>query len=290
MTAFSVEVDLSFTEQALVYLSSPSSAKLEKILEHPAAKGVHSHAARFGNTEKGLAGFWEERLEAVTPDAVERARANVGYMAENTGGFREAFDELMGYVPKDLELRCRLYAVVGYDVGIVSDGDAYLNLAHSVYADQRELAYFAMHELHHVAYTHYQPIYSFSDLKTTMDLRRVVMYSTHLEGLAVYAPYEKRRREDGLNHVDYRLYRDRSMRSRVIEEYFSIWDDLRSRPERSFREDDFELIERLSGERLWYVAGFNMAKTIDERLGRETLTETIKSGPSSFFEAYEFAR
>jgi hypothetical protein len=73
-------------------------------------------------------------------------------------------------------------------------------------------------------------------------------------------------------------------------EYFTIWDDLRSMPERSFREDDFALIERLSGERLWYVAGFHMAKTIDERLGRERLNETIRSGPSSFFEAYESAR
>ena len=289
MTAFSVEVDLSFIEQALGYLSSPSSTRLDKILRHPAAKGVHSHAVRFCNTEKGLAGFWEERLEGVTPDAVDMARANVGYMEENTVDFREAFDELMGYVPQDLELRCRLYAVVGYDIGIVSDGDAYLNLAHSVYQDQRELVYFAMHELHHVAYTHYQPIYSFSDLKTTMDLRRVVMYSTHLEGLAVHAAYEKRRREDGLNHVDYRIYGDPGKRSRVIEEYFNIWDDLRSRPERSFREDDFDIIERLSGERLWYVAGLHMALTVDERLGRERLTETIKSGPSSFFDAYESA-
>ena len=290
MTAFMVEVDLSFIEQALGYLSSPSSTRLEKILRHPAAKGVHAHAARFGNTEKGLAGFWEERLEAVTSDAVERAQANVGYMAENTEEFREAFDELMGYVPKDLDLRCHLYVVVGYDIGIVSDGDAYLNLAHNVYQDQRELVYFAMHELHHVAYTHYQPIYSFSDLKTTMDLRHAVMYSTHLEGLAVYAPYERRRREDGLNHVDYRLYGDRKERDKIIEEYFNIWDDLRNIPERSFRENDFGLIERLSGERLWYVAGLHMAKTIDERLGRETLTETMKSGPGSFFEAYESAR
>jgi hypothetical protein len=290
MTAFSVKVDLSFIEQALGYLSSPSSARLQKTLRHPAAKGVHSHAARFGNTEKGLAGFWEERLAAVTPDAVDRARANEVYMSENSGGFRAAFDELVGYVPRDLELRCHLYAVVGYDMGIVSDGDAYLNLGHSVYADQRELVYFAMHELHHVAYSHYQPIYSFSDFKTTMDLRRAVMYSTHLEGLAVYAPYERRRREDGLNHVDYRLHGDRKERDRIMGEYFTIWDDLRSMPERSFREDDFALIERLSGERLWYVAGFHMAKTIDERLGRERLNETIRSGPSSFFEAYESAR
>jgi len=77
-----------------------------------------------------------------------------------------------------------------------------------------------------------------------------MMKSTHLEGLAVYAAHEKRRREDGLNHVDYRLYGDRGKRSRIIDEYFDIWDDLRSRPVRSFREDDFGLIERLSGERL----------------------------------------
>ena len=172
MTDFSVKVDLSFIEQSLEYIDSPSSATLEEALGHPAAKGVHLHALRFGNTEKDLAGFWEERLRGFDPDAVERTRSNVGYMLDNAGEFTLAFDELTGYFPKDLELRCRLYGVVGYDIGIVSDGDAYLNLGHSVYDDQRELVYFAMHELHHVAYTHYQPMYSFSDLKTTMDLRR----------------------------------------------------------------------------------------------------------------------
>jgi len=117
MKAFSVEVDLSSIEQALAYLSSPSSARLDNILRHPASKGVHAHAARFGNTGEDLAGFWEERLRGITPDAV--ARANVGYMADNAAGFREDFDEVTRYVPQDLELR-RLYAVVGY-VGSVSD-------------------------------------------------------------------------------------------------------------------------------------------------------------------------
>ena len=283
----SVQVDVSFTEQALDHLSSPSSAKLQRILGHPAAEGVHAHAAMFGNTDRDLAGFWEERLAGVRPDAAERARANVDYMEGNAGAFTEAFNELEEYMPHGLEIGCRLYAVVGYDVGVVSEGDAYLNLAHPVYADQRELVYFAMHELHHVSYTRLQPIYSFSGLRTTVDLLGAAMYSTHLEGLAVYAAYGKRFREAGLNHLDYRLYGDKRERDRIVEEYFGILDELRCEPVRSLREDDFGLIERLSGERLWYVAGLHMAKTIDERLGRERLNETMRRGPGSFFEAYE---
>lgn len=286
---FSVQVDTSFIERALGYISSPSPTRLEEVLMHPAAEGVHSHATRFGNTEKELAEFWEERLAAVTPDTAERARANVGYMAGNAEAFREAFNELTEYLPWGLELRCHLYAVVGYDIGIVSDGDAYLNLAHRVYADQRELVYFSMHELHHVAYTHYQPIYSLGGLRTTVDLRQAVMYSTHMEGLAVYAAYAKRRREGGLNHLDYWLYEDKSKRERLIDEYFRIWDELRCEPLRSLREDDYGLLERLSGERLWYVTGLHMAETVDERLGRERLNETIAAGPASFYGAYESA-
>jgi len=283
----SVQVDLSFTKQALRYLSSPSSTKLQRIMGHPAAKGVHMHAARFGNTDRDLAGFWEERLARVEPDAAERTRANMEYMDGNAGAFTDAFDELDEYLPHGLEIGCRLYAVVGYDVGVVSEGDAYLNLAHPLYVDQRELVYFAMHELHHVAYTHLQPIYSFSGLRTTEDLLGAVMYSTHLEGLAVYATYGRRRREAGLNHLDYRLYENKGKRYRVIEEYFNILDELRCEAMRNLRDDDFGLIERLSSERLWYVAGLHMAKTIDERLGREKLNETMRQGPASFFEAYE---
>jgi hypothetical protein len=283
----SVQVDVSFTEQALRYLSSPSPTRLKRILGHPAAKGVHIHAARFGNTNRSLVGFWEERLARIEQNAAERARANVEDMNGNAEAFTDAFDELDEYLPHGLKIGCRLYAVVGYDVGVVSEGDAYLNLAHSVYADKRELVYFAMHELHHVAFTRLHPIYSFSGLSTTVDLRSAVMYSTHLEGLAVYSAYGRRRREGGLNHLDYRIYRNQGERDRVIEEYFKILDELRCEPMRSLREDDFELIERLSGERLWYVAGLHMAKTIDERLGREKLNETMRRGPVSFFEAYE---
>ena len=39
-------------------------------------------------------------------------------------------------------------------------------------------------------------------------------------------------------------------------------------------------------KRLWYIAGAHMAQAIDEHFGRESLVETVREGPRSFFERY----
>ncbi len=287
MAVLSVDLDLSFIEPALEYVSSPSRTMLDTIVAHPAAKGVHSHALRNGNTEKRLADFWEERLAKITPDTVNRARSSLDYIEENPGEFGEAFNELTKYIPPDLDIECKLYGELGYDIGIASDGDAYLNLGHSQFVDKRELIYFAMHELHHVAYLHYQPMFFLSGLETLEDLKHVVMYCTHVEGLAVFAPYDKRKREEKFNHTDYRLYNEPDKLRWILDDYHAIWDKLNNQAARRVTEEDFGIIERLSGERLWYVTGLHMAKTIDERLGRDALTRTMEDGPESFFRLYD---
>ena len=286
-----VEIDATFVEYALDYLRNRSEARLGKIFDHEAAKGAHSHAERFGNTDDTLEGFWRKILVHESKhkaDHLKGIRSNLDFIKSNELIFQRAFNETATYLPAVLRLRTKLYLIIGYDIGIVSEGNAYLNVGHPHFGDDgRELLYFSMHEVHHVGYTRHNPIYSLESLRTTSDLISAIEYSTHLEGLAVYSSYERRTIEEGLGHVDYWILNDARERKRVTGEFFGALEGLEEWPDRPLEEADFEVLEQMGGgNRLWHVAGAHMAQEIDEGLGREALTQTVIDGPDSFFEAY----
>ena len=286
-----VEIDATFVEYALDHLRNRSEARLGEIFDHEAARGVHSHAERFGNTDDTLEGFWRKTLAHESKhkaDHLKRIRSNLDFIKSNELIFLRAFDETATYLPADLRIRAKLYLIIGYDIGIVSEGDAYLNVGHSHFDDdRRELLYFSMHEIHHVGYTRHHPIYSLDSIRTSGDLIRAIKYSTHLEGLAVYSSYERRTIEEGLGHVDYWILNDVRERKRVVGEFFGVLGGLEEGPDRLLEESDYKDLEQMSGgNRLWYVSGAHMAQEIDEGLGREALTQTVVDGPDSFFEAY----
>ena len=292
MAEIKVEIDTAFIRGALEYMDRPSEGKLARLMGLKATRGVHAHAMRFGNTDESREGFWKAILTQEVrrgAEHFERMRRNIDFIASRGAEFEQAFDEVGAYLPGDLSLKCRLHLILGYDIGIVSEGDAYLNVGHAHFgSDRRELLYFAMHEVHHAGYTRYHPIYSLAGLRTPSDLRGAVLYSTHLEGTAVYSSYERRAREGGLGHVDYRILNDPRERKRVTREFFRIMGEMGDTTIRPLEEAEFDVLERMSGgDRLWYVTGAHMAQEIDESLGRKALNRTIVDGPGSFFDAYK---
>ena len=173
-----VEIAATFVEYALDYLWSQSEADLGKIFDHEAAKGVHSHAERFGNTDDTLEGFWRKTLAHESKhkaDHLKRIRSNLDFIKSNELIFQRSFKETATYLPGDIRLKARLYLTIGYDIGIVSEGDAYLNVGHPHFGeDRRELLYFSLHEAHNVGYTRLHPIYSLESLRTTSELTRAI--------------------------------------------------------------------------------------------------------------------
>ncbi|MFX1254003.1 MAG: hypothetical protein ACFFCZ_20490, partial [Promethearchaeota archaeon] len=171
MLRFNVEIDSSFITQILNYFESPSKTNLANIINHEAAKGVYTHAFRFNNTDLSLQDFWENILlrEAKKGKTYHnQILACLQYIESSIDDFKDIISELTSYFPMDLHIDCKLYLMVGYDIGIVSEGNAYLNIGFPLFHEhKRELLYFVMHELHHVGYTYYHPLYSFEDLKTT---------------------------------------------------------------------------------------------------------------------------
>lgn len=145
-----------------------------------------------------------------------------------------------------------------------------------------------MHELHHVGYTHYNPIFSLDELETNRGLLRIIKYSTHLEGIATYAPLEIRKREEGLTHRDYIILKDPKKRMNAITEFFQILKGLEKQEEQELQDKHYDILNKMSDlNRLWYISGAYMAQVIDESLGRKALTKTIIEGPNAFFKAYD---
>lgn len=286
----SVKIDTSFIVPLLHYLSKPSKDVLIEITSHDAAIKTHSHALRFRNTTKSIGHFWKGILKQLSEDdtLIDSVKSNLTYIYNETDIFNELLTDLWKYFPDGTYLRSVLYTILGYDIGIVSEGYALINLGHhDFHRDPREILYMAMHELHHVVFTAYNPIFDLSQIHRTDQLFDVVKYCTHMEGLAVYSILEQRKAANALNNRDYKLLLDDRATTKRVSEYFDILTDLEIRADSPLREEDWRILDRMSDrDRLWYVAGAHMAQMIEKNLGRETLIETMRLGPDDFFKTY----
>jgi len=292
---FSGAFDSGFIELIMKYEKEPSEILVAELIDHDAAIGVYEHAIRFNNTTQDPIPFWKSILDDVFKNGLrvrERIESSLQYLKKNDKHLIELLNEVAEFLPTDINVDFKIHGIVGYDIGIVSKGNAFLNLAAKHYEkDRRELLYFAMHESHHVGYTHYNPIYSFSTLNTTGDLLDIVRYSTHLEGLATYVPLQRRRKDNGLEHQDYATLVNPERVAERCSSYWTLLEQIENEEERRIEDKDDETIERMSGrnERLWYIAGAEMCRKIDEKIGRDRLRDTVKKGPLDFFRAYEEA-
>lgn len=293
--SLSVKIDTSFVIPLLKYLGDSNEGDIYAITDHPAANRTYAHAKQFNNTNRStVQEFWRDLVDPLKKDykkVVARVKSALKYIYNETNAFDVIIKDLWNYIPAGTKLRCDLYAILGYDIGIVSEGHALINLAHPLFEkDPREILYMSMHELHHVVYTSFNPIYDLKTIITVENLVDIIKYSTHLEGLAVYAAYDARKRANALGHQDYQILEDKGKRLSRVSEFFNILTKLEFDQMRSVHDKDWDIIGLMSGsKRLWYIAGAHMAETIDRNLGRATLNATIRHGPDEFFKSYHDA-
>jgi hypothetical protein len=291
--SLTVRIDTSFIVPLFQYLSKPSKELLFEITKHDAAMKTYAHARRFGNTSKNIESFWKDIMQNLSrkKNLVEVVKNSLTFLYNETDTFNDLLTDLSNYFPNGTKLRCNLYTILGYDIGVVSEGNALINLAHpDFHKNPNEILFMSMHELHHVVYTAYNPIFDISQINRTDQLCNVVKYCTHLEGLAVYSTLEQRKSASELDNRDYQLFLDDRARKKRVSIFFDILTDLEIRNDSPLQEDDRKILNRMSDrDRLWYVAGAHMAQIIDKNLGRETLVETIRHGPDAFFKTYHDA-
>ncbi|MHA1199222.1 MAG: DUF5700 domain-containing putative Zn-dependent protease [Candidatus Heimdallarchaeaceae archaeon] len=288
-----VKIDSSFVDISLQYFTNPSEELLAKICEHIVAKKVLSNAQISDSNLHDIEEFWRKIIEREREKGEEHfsaIRSCLAYIDENEDALFEHLEELRKYLPDDFVFDCTLYLEVGYDIGIVADGDALLNVGHPIFhKNKRELIYFALHELHHVGYTHYNALdISFAAIQTRADLVEIIEKLTHLEGTATYAIKEIREKESQISFFDYEVLFDVEKLTESNKQYFELYDKYRYSKNLMIEESDLDVFEIMSGKekRLWYVTGAHIAEGIDRMLGRGELNQTIVNGPNTFFEKF----
>jgi hypothetical protein len=286
----SVKIDTSFIVPLLKHLSKPSKASLIEITKHEAGKKTYSHALRTRNTNKSISSFWKSIMSqlAKRKNLIEYVKQSLTFIHNETDTFDKLLKELWKEFPEGTHLRSVLYTNLGYDIGIVSEGCALINIGHEVYhKTPQEILFMSMHELHHVVYTAYNSFFDLTQVHRFDQLSDVVKFCTHMEGLAVYSTLELRRAAHVLNNQDYKLFLNPKARKKRVSDYFDILTKLEVRGDAPLQEEDWNILERMSNRhRLWYVAGAHMAQIIEEKLGHNTLIETIRMGPDYFFKLY----
>ena len=70
------------------------------------------------------------------------------------------------------------------------------------------------------------------------------------------------------------------------KEFFDIYEHFSKKPEAIVTEEDWKLISELSGKRLWYRVGAEIAHDIDSVYGRDYLVNLIRKDPGIFIEEY----
>lgn len=288
--------DASFAQLSLQYLGSGDAKVLDQLAKSAPAAHILSHARNF-DYEVPKTSTAELVAHLLTPRAEHQKQADtcgesleffMGPMLEDP----HWVNDTLRYLPDDFQFHGSLFLTFGYDIGVAFPPAASLNCGHSHFAGHtRELEYYAIHELHHLGFMSYQPPPHLGDIKSCGDLLQLVQYSTQLEGMAVWAVYERRRAENALNDDDdYVALQDAARMRRDEELYIQDLNYLRTRAAEPADSAAWAVVERMSsGERLWYRVGARMAQRIEQASGRAALVALIKSSPASFLQAYQRA-
>lgn len=284
--------DASFAKLTLHYLQTRDANDLKRLEESPATAHLLDHARNFDyDVPKDSApSLVAHLMSKANPERTANCRDALAYFTDRMLPDPHWVDDTLRYLPEDFRFEGSLFLVFGYDIGVAYGHNASLNCAHPHFtAHPDELKYYAIHELHHVGFMSYHPPPRLTDIKTCRDLLRLVQYSTQLEGMAVYAAYDPRKRARALNDDEDYVALQNEARMRSEERlYFEDLHYLEQRGDEPADDTAWAVITRMSsGERLWYRVGARMAQRVEEESGRPALIALIPQGPQAFLAAYE---
>jgi len=155
-----------------------------------------------------------------------------------------------------------------------------------IYGENSDKENLFIHELFHRCQRACKTISDYDETKSP-DLDQIYLF-LWVEGTATYVGYNALYEFPSIDPLlmkDYNLLKDSisiiQLRQKLNDLYLSIANN---------SIDKSELQEKMIQigvmERAFYIVGFSMALTIDEKLGREALKETLLHGPDYFIQKY----
>jgi len=288
--------DFKFVELAINFLESGDTEILREISELAATDTIYNHARFYNydvptNSKLELVTYLltpSDKYKEVLPQVVD----NLIYAKENVTKHSLVEKVVMQYFPKEFLPSGSIYFTFGYDIGICFNINCTLNLAHPFMLDSiGNIKYYAIHEMHHAGFTELRggcmPSLAISTYK---EMTHLVENLTHLEAMGTYAPLRLREKENAMNSdIDYIVLQDKALVDDFTKKYFDIYNYFKDHPDYTLTDEDWSKLNILSGgggERLWYVVGAQMARIIDQQLGRDALTSLISQPSENFIATY----
>ena len=136
------------------------------------------------------------------------------------------------------------------------------------------------HEIFHIGYFDLQPFQT--DMWSDYYPTNVILYTLQNDGMAVYTQYLLSSVYSYRTDIELMFLRFKPAVKIMVNRVNELIGEIDTL-------DEEELMQKVyfsSKRRALYIAGAYMAKTIDERLGRDSLIETVRQGPSSFISTY----
>jgi hypothetical protein len=227
---------------------------------------------------------WMQDLKAI-PDN-ERAKNLQLIASQSTIRKEKEFNEraipyICSFLPKDCP---KITTTFYFTTAIMASGFQMGNsiVIYGANADKDNLF---IHELFHRGFDQYSHIRSYSSHQDSLISQ--IYNDLQNEGMATYVGYKALKefphcRTDMLKD-DYKMFEN-------IEDVKSLLNTMNYLLKKAFILSEKELKGSIwqvgSTDRAYYVVGCFMSKTIEERLGRQALIETIISGPKSYLQKY----
>jgi len=285
--------DFTLAELSTKYIATNDIFVLSEIAGSEGIKLLYNHASWSGNNAEKLP------LKEFAKKIIDRNN-NVNNINAILGNIQYAKDSVassdypqqvcLNYLPKGFSFSSRLCYTVGYDLGITYLNNSSVNISHKHYLDNcSEIKYYSIHELHHAGFNTLKKNRMPSlNISTYGEMSKLIAYLTHLEGMAVYAAYDERKKNNSLNDdPDYIALQDTLLMKKLINRYFEIYNHFMVDTIDTLTENDWSMFRELSsGDRLWYRVGSGMAEIIDKKTGREKLTSLISEPSENFINTY----
>lgn len=233
---------------------------------------------------------WEEELAAPS-GLTERERRNhpalvmARTLMEETKTFREkAIPHICSFLPRNnLDVNTNVYfTAFAYPQAFSIRNETVMDVTNPYYeGDPSNIMNSLVHEVFHTGYNNNR--YRQSEVwLESFELNDLLMF-LHNEGMATYVGYSAQDFFPSTCEADYEMLDSpktvRTLRGKINE----LLEDAQSMAPEKIRKQAWK-----AGvdERGYYIVGGHMARTIDERLGRDALAETVEKGPSEFVHVY----
>lgn len=285
--------DFTLADLTIKYIKTGDSSVLSDIIKTEGLKLLFNHANWSGNNSEKLS--MKDFAKAIIDrdnkyKNVNSILRNLKYAKDSIAAIDYSQTICLKYLPEGFSFGSRLCFTVGYDLGIVYLNNSSVNISHKHYLkNYSELKYYSIHELHHAGFVILKKNYMPSlKINTYGEMSKLIAYFTHLEGMAVYAAYDERLKDNAINNdPDYITLSDTSLMKKYSDRYFEIYNHFLSNSNKTLQEKDWMMLGELSSDnRLWYRVGARMAEIIDMKSGRAKLTHLISEPSEKFINTY----